>query len=183
VDAYRGWDCGAVRTVNGPEDPAGSGVPFEPGDVFGFDRLSALEPYLPPEVWQRRDHFFFEGMRLEISPCFRSDAPPGFFPQATQTFAGRARALESGGLEGVPAGLPFEPDSIDASDPRAGQKWAWNVARRYRGAGSFGDLRLTYAQKGDRSAAWSRSPRSHDDASGCDDQTEMAHTRREGPWQ
>jgi len=142
-------DCGAARPVNGSADPAGSGVPFGAGDVFGFDRLSALEPYLPREVWQRRDHFFFEGMRLEVGPCFRSYAPPGFFREATQTFAGRARALESGGLEGVPAGLPFEPASIDAGDPQAGQKWAWNVARRYRGAGSFGDLRLTYAQRGE----------------------------------
>jgi hypothetical protein len=118
------------------------------GAVIAFDQLAALEEYLPPEVWEWRDRFFHEGMQLEVGPCFRSYAPPGFFRGATAENSGRAKLLPGGGLAEATAGLPFDPQAIDPEDAQSGQKWAWNAARRWRGAGRFGDMRVTYADAG-----------------------------------
>lgn len=125
--------------------PPGEDAPpvrFEPGDVVGVDKASLLEDYLPPEIWAQREKLFYEGMRLEIGPCFRDYSPPEFFQEATERFRGEARLTENGGLEGYTAGLPFAPGAIDADDPDGGQKWAWNAAYRYAGAGFRGDFRV-----------------------------------------
>ncbi|MEE9608569.1 MAG: DUF1329 domain-containing protein [Myxococcota bacterium] len=143
-------DCGAAR--DSAEDALPAPFPLSPGDVVGFEELAALERYLPAAVWRRRDAFFFEGMRIEIGPCFRSYTPPAFFAEATRAFAGRARLLPDGGLADAPAGLPFPPTAIAPDDPQAGQKWAWNAVRRYRGAGRFGELRVTYLEVGQETA-------------------------------
>ena len=50
-------------------------IPFEPGDPIDISRLTLLRSYLPPEIWEHRERFFFEGMTLEIGPCFRPDDP------------------------------------------------------------------------------------------------------------
>ncbi len=118
------------------------------GAVITFDRLGVLEDYLPPEVWEWRDRLFHEGMRLEVGPCFRRYAPPEFFRAATLEHSGRAKLLAGGGLVEATAGLPFDPEAIEAEDAQAGQNWAWNVARRWRGAGRFGDVRVTYSDAG-----------------------------------
>jgi len=128
-DGLRGWPIG--------EDAPP--IPFRPGDVVGHEQLAMLGNYLPEAIWQYRERFFFEGMRLEIGPCFRDYAPAAFFAEATAKFAGRARLTDDGGLEGYTAGLPFPPGSIDPADPDAGQKWAWNVAQRYQAGGMFAD--------------------------------------------
>ena len=139
-------DCGAaLRTSGAAEDASAPGISFATGDTVSFGGVAALERHLPPEIWERRDLFFFEGMRLEIGPCYRSYAPPDFFREASQESAGRARLLPNGGIVGTFAGLPFAPESIDEDEPQAGQKWAWNASRRYQGAGQFGEIRVTYA--------------------------------------
>jgi len=115
--------------------------PFRSGDVVSMERLPAARAYFPEAVWERRDVFFHDGMRLEIGPCYRNYAPPRFFEEVTAR--GRTRLTEDGGIEGHRAGLPFAPASIDAGDPRAGEKWAWNAALRYRGAGFRGKFRVT----------------------------------------
>jgi hypothetical protein len=132
-ERLRGWPVG--------EDAAP--VEFEAGDIVEAERIELVLDYLPPEIWEHRERFFFEGMRLEIGPCFRDYAPPAFFVAATERFTGRARLLENGGIEGRVAGLPFEPDAIDAKDPRAGQMWAWNVQARYRAGGLRGKFRIS----------------------------------------
>jgi hypothetical protein len=142
-------DCG-VRAAIGAGDA--SPVAFAPGDVVTHDRLAALEPLLPPEVWEQRQLFFFEGMRLELGPCHRRYAPPPLFDEATRANAGRARLLANGGLEHEPAGLPFDPAALAADDPELGQKWAWNAARRWAGAGRFGKIRLAYVDAGEITA-------------------------------
>ena len=90
-----------------------------------------------------RERFFFEGMRLEIGPCFRDYSPPGFFGEATQSFKDRAKLLDNGGLEDYVAGLPFSHQSIARDDPDAGLKWLWNVEHRYQAAGFRGRFRMT----------------------------------------
>jgi len=118
-------------------------LPFQPGDVFGLDRIQVLENYLPEFIWENREQFFYEGMRLEIGPCFRDYAAPAFFREATESLKGRARLLENGGLDDYVAGLPFSPDLIARGDPDAGIKWLWNVEHRYQAAGFRGKFRMT----------------------------------------
>jgi hypothetical protein len=118
-------------------------VPFEPGDSIEISRIALLRSYLPPEIWEHRERFFFEGMTLEVGPCFRDYAPPAFFSDATNQFAGRSTLLPNGGLVDHVAGLPFPPGSIDPKDPQAGLKWAWNVQSRYRAGGFRGRFRIS----------------------------------------
>jgi hypothetical protein len=140
------WDlpaegaCGPGETLAGfPFGEDAPPVPFEPGDVLAIEQIAILENFLPPELWQHREKFFFEGMRLEVGPCFRDYGPPAFFEAATKKFAGQAKLTAEGGLEGHTAGLPFDPATLAPDDPDVGQKWAWNVASRYQGGGMFSD--------------------------------------------
>lgn len=138
-------DCRALRAPSGTvENPP----VYKPGQVVTREQLDSLQPLLPPELWEQRDLFFFDGMRLELGPCFRRYAPPDFFAEATRQFAGQSRLLENGGLASAAAGLPFDPAALAMEDPEIGQKWAWNVAHRYQAAGQFGDVRLVYVDHG-----------------------------------
>ena len=118
-------------------------LPFQPGDVFGLDRVDLLEDYIPGFIWENRERFFFEGMRLEIGPCFRDYGAPGFFGGATKLFEGKAKLLDNGGLEDYVAGIPFSPQLIVREGPEAGLKWLWNVEHRYQAAGFRGKFRMT----------------------------------------
>ncbi len=111
--------------------------------MFGLDRVDLLEDYLPGFIWEHRERFFYEGMRLEIGPCFRDYGAPGFFAEATTAHMGKPRLLDNGGLEDYVAGLPFPPELVARDDPRAGLKWLWNVEHRYQGAGFRGKFRMT----------------------------------------
>jgi hypothetical protein len=111
--------------------------------VIGADRLATLERFLPDFVWPYRERFFYEGMRLEVGPCFRDYSAPDFFQAATRRHAGEAHLLPDGGIEGWSAGLPFPPERIEAADQEAGRKWLWNVAARYQAAGFRGRFRMT----------------------------------------
>lgn len=125
------------------EDASSLAFPFEPGAVVDHAKAAALERFVPAELWAHRERFFYEGMRLEIGPCFRDYAPPEFFREATDAHRGRATLRDDGGLEGHVAGLPFAPDTIDPADPKAGLRWAWNVQERYQGGGFRGRFRVT----------------------------------------
>jgi hypothetical protein len=124
-----------------PEDVAT--LPFATGDTLDIEKLPVLERYLPEFIWPNRERFFFEGMRLEIGPCFRDYGPPDFFVKATDTGRGKAKLSANGGLEGYEAGLPFAPGGIALDDPQAGLKWLWNVQHRYQAAGFRGRFRMT----------------------------------------
>ncbi len=125
-----------------PED-APPALPFEPGDVFELERLDTLKNFLPEFVWPHRERFFFDGMRLEIGPCFRDYGPPAFYDEATEKFRGQAKLTANGGLEGYTAGQPFAPVDIAEGDARAGDKWLWNTEFRYQAAGFRGKFRMT----------------------------------------
>ncbi|MEN8158672.1 MAG: DUF1329 domain-containing protein, partial [Myxococcota bacterium] len=120
-----------------------STLPFQVGDTFDIERLPVLERYLPDFLWPYRERFFFEGMRLEIGPCFRDYGAPDFFVGATEAGRGKASLDEGGGLVGFEAGLPFHPGDVAKDDPRAGSKWLWNVQQRYQAAGFRGRFRMT----------------------------------------
>lgn len=142
--------CASPVPANEDAQPRPAGP--SPGELLGWEQLETLESLLPPEVWEWRDRFFDESMRMEIGPCFRSYAPPASFREATRAVSGRARLGPGGVLEGTPAGLAFDPASIAPDDPQAGLKWAWNVARRHQGAGRFGEIRVTYTDSRGRPA-------------------------------
>jgi hypothetical protein len=117
--------------------------PFKTGDVVERSRVQALQPFLPAELWENRDRFFYDGMRLEIGPCHRDYSPPPFFVEATERGRGRSGLGPGGELRGHVAGLPFPPDTIEMKDPQAALRWAWNWTQRYDAGGGLGDYRIT----------------------------------------
>jgi hypothetical protein len=132
---------GGLRAA--PGEDASAQVPFQTGDSFDVARLEVLRRFVPKELWQYRDRFFYEGMRLEIGPCFRDYGAPDFYRAATEKLRGQTKLDAGGGLTGYLAGQPFPPDAIDPGDAQAGLRWAWNVAERYQAAGFRGKFRVT----------------------------------------
>jgi hypothetical protein len=130
-----------VRPGAPPEDAVSA--PFKTGDAFAIDRVAVLERYLPDFLWTNRERFFYEGMRLEIGPCFRDYGPPEFFVTATEQGRGKAALADGGGLAGWTAGLPFHPGEIAPDAKDAGLRWLWNVQNRYQAAGFRGPFRMT----------------------------------------
>ena len=134
--------CPAIRgNVTGPAVDA-SAVLLREGMVLGEEDLLRLRELLPMEIWSNREHFFHEGMRLEIGPCHRRYPASRFYARATEAFAGHAVLDADGNLSNYVAGLPFPPDLIAKNDPQAALKWAWNSQYRYRGAGPIGEFRI-----------------------------------------
>ena len=134
---------GGTHLAPGKPAEDATAAPFQPGEGFGIDRLPVLERYLPDFIWTNRDRFFFEGMRIEIGPCFHSYGAPEFFAKATEQGRGKAKLAADGGLTGWTAGLPFHPGDIDPNASDAGLRWLWNVQSRYQGAGFRGRFRVT----------------------------------------
>ncbi len=135
---------GGLRTgLRTHAEDAPPALPFAPGDVFGLEAVDVLRSFLPDFLWPYRDRFFFEGMRLEIGPCFRDFHPPAFYRQATEKNRGEAQLRPDGGIEGYRAGQPFPAEDLDPRDPRAGDKWLWNVEFRYQAGGFRGPFRMT----------------------------------------
>ncbi len=124
---------------------------WRPGELVEFDDFERLRGWLPEEVWERRDLFFFEGMLLEVGPCYRRYPAPAFFGDATQANAGKSSVDAAGNLVGYTGtGLPFAPEGIADDAPDAGLRWAWNYRYRYQGMGFRGDFRITELTKGGR---------------------------------
>ena len=124
---------------------------WRPGDRVEFENFERLRGWLPQEVWERRDLFFFEGMLLEVGPCYRRYPAPEFFTAATLANAGKASVDAAGNLSGYAGtGLPFAPESIADAAPDAGFRWAWNYRYRYQGSGFRGAFRITELTRGGR---------------------------------
>jgi hypothetical protein len=118
------------------------------GEKLDLGALRRIRFYLPPEVWQRRKLFFFEGQELEIGPCHRRYLPPHEFEEATREGAGRARVDREGNLRGWSGtGLPFAPSALEVGDPQAGAKWAWNYRYRYLGSGFRGAFEIRHVSQ------------------------------------
>lgn len=132
--------AGGLRVAAG--DDADAPFPFAPGDTLSLAQIETLRRFLPRPLWEYRERFFYEGMRLEVGPCFRRYPAGEWYERATAEHAGEARIDDAGNLRDHVAGMPFPPASIDAGDPQAGAKWAWNLELRYRGAGPVGSFRI-----------------------------------------
>ncbi|HME72671.1 MAG TPA: DUF1329 domain-containing protein [Myxococcota bacterium] len=140
--------CPSVPTVDASIEghfrlDAESTVQLKEGMVLTEKELPALRNLLPPEVWQQRETFFFEGMRMVLGPCFRHYPASPPYEEATQAFAGEPKLDGAGNLKNYKAGLPFPPETIDPKAPDAAMRWAWNLEMRHRGSGPAGKFRLT----------------------------------------
>ncbi len=81
--------CLPERAAPGDEPGGEAGfLSFRPGDVIGYEQLAVLRDYFPPEIWAQREMLFYEGMKLEIGPCYRDYGAPGFYAEATEKFRG-----------------------------------------------------------------------------------------------
>jgi hypothetical protein len=112
------------------------------GDVLRLEDLMSLAQLFPEEIWNFREAFFYEGMRMEIGHCHRRYPVADFYRDATARFAAGVSLDGDGNLEGYVAGLPFPAERIAQGDPAAAVKWAWNFQHRYRGAGPIGRFRI-----------------------------------------
>jgi hypothetical protein len=101
-----------------------------------------LPPVLSKENWQQAVNLlpveFVDKVKsgeLEIRTRATTDLPltPAYV-EATRRNAGKARLRQDGSLEGYVSGRPFP--EIDAADPQAGLKLAWNY--RYHDSFNFG---------------------------------------------
>lgn len=147
----------AARAGLPPEDscptvagamPAGGGEDVQPiaiheGLVIGPEQLMALRTLVPEEVWEHREVFFHEGMKMEIGPCHRRFPTADAYRAATEQHAAGVTLGEEGDLKQYVAGVPFPPDDIDLVANDAGLRWAWNYAMRWVGMGPHGKFRLT----------------------------------------
>ena len=96
---------------------------WRPGERLEFGAVERLRGWLPDEVWERRDVFFFEGMQLEVGPCYRRYPVAPFFEQATAANAGKASLDADGNLLGFAGtGLPFAPGGI-ATEMTEGERF------------------------------------------------------------
>ena len=136
--------CPTIRGSVGHSDDLEDAAPIrlKEGMTLSYSAIFALRDLIPPEVWHHRNVFFFEGMRMVIGPCHRRYPVAGFYAEATEKFAGRARLDERGNLHDYVAGTPFPQDAIDPEAKDAGSRWAWSYAYRYRGAGAHGKFRI-----------------------------------------
>lgn len=137
--------------------PAGQDVlppVWRPGDRIEFENFARLRGWLPDEVWERRDLFFFEGMLLEVGPCYRRYPAAPYFDAATSANAGKASLDPAGNLAGYQGtGLPFAPEQIADDAPDAGLRWAWNYRYRYQGSGFRGAFRISEVTRGGSSVS------------------------------
>lgn len=117
-------------------------VRIREGMLLTYQDMLLLGSLIPVEVWRNRESFFHDGMKLEVGPCHRRYPVPEFYRQATEKFRGQPRIDDDGSLLDYQAGLPFPQETIDPEANDAGIRWAWNMERRYRGAGPSGSFRI-----------------------------------------
>ncbi len=143
--------AGPALAQDAVEDAGIVGPTFKQGDVISLDKIEALRPYLPPEFWNNRDFFFYEGMKLEIGPFYRDYSPAAEYIAATERFRGQARIGPDESLENYTAGLPFPMDSIDCKgDPKAGDKIIWNHDYQWNGDGASTKFFYSYWDRGEQ---------------------------------
>ena len=131
-------------------EDAGGGPPFRVGELISFDEIDKLRSYLPAEFWANRDFFFYEGMSLEVGPFHRDYSPAAVYRDATTRYAKDVRLGPENSLVNYRAGQPFPMEEIDCEgDPGAGAKIAWNLVRRWEGAGANAAFYYSYWDRGE----------------------------------
>ncbi|MBI2964469.1 MAG: DUF1329 domain-containing protein [Deltaproteobacteria bacterium] len=98
----------------------------------GADKRADLPPVISAANWQAAGELLpaelaerVKNGDLEVRTRPTTDLPPSpAYIEATRRHSGHCRLREDGGLEGYVSGRPFP--EIDAADPQAGAKLAWN---------------------------------------------------------
>ena len=141
----------AAAPVFAQEDVKPGAPTFQEGDVISLDQAEKLKPFLPPEFWDNRDFFFYEGMQLEIGPSFADYGPPPVYTDATKKYGPAVKLGPENSLENFMAGQPFPVEKIDCKgDPQAGAKIAWDFVLRWEGFGGTAvDFYYSYWDRGE----------------------------------
>ena len=137
-------ECPTISAEETEEGQDATALLLKPGMRIDHEGILALQSLMPPEVWRHRDVFFFEGMLMEIGPCHRRYPVPEFYRKATDELAAQVSLDKKGNLKGYRAGVPFPVDQIDPEAPEAATQWAWNLEKRFRGAGPRGRFRINH---------------------------------------
>jgi hypothetical protein len=152
-----GLACAAALALAAPagaqkaEDSGAAGPKFKEGDVITMDKLESIKPFLPPEFWNNRDFFFYDGMKMEIGPSFRDYSPAKQYVDATAQFKGKSKIGPDESLEGYTAGQPFPIEDINCKgDPQAGVKVIWDFDRRWEGDGARTRFFYSYWDRGEQ---------------------------------
>ncbi len=127
------------------------GVPFQEGDVINYNTIDKLKDYLPPQFWEHREFFFYEGMSLDIGPFFRDYENNPAYDAASEKYKGQTTIGKDGALDGYKGGRPFATESIDCKgDPNAGVKIIWNFGKAWNGDGHRAVWSYTYWDRGEQ---------------------------------
>ncbi|MHC4428662.1 MAG: DUF1329 domain-containing protein [Planctomycetota bacterium] len=125
------------------------GVPFKEGDTLSYEQLEKLRDYLPPEFWENREYFFFEGMEIKVGPFQRPYPNAPVYDAATEKYRGQASIGKDGAIVNYTAGLPF-PEIDCEGDPHAGTKIIWNFMKKWQGDGYLSSWSYTYWDRGEQ---------------------------------
>ncbi len=127
------------------------GLPFKEGDVIDLENAEKLRGFLPPEFWEHREFFFYEGMALEIGPTQRDYTPAAEYMAATKRYQKGSHLGRDGALIGHKGGRPFPTDSIDCTgDPEAGSQIIWNFNKAWNGSGWNTNFFYSYWDRGEQ---------------------------------
>jgi hypothetical protein len=55
-----------------------------PGQAVDYFHADRLREVVPTELWEKRERFSFDGMRMEIGPCYRTTRAPGSSGRGTR---------------------------------------------------------------------------------------------------
>jgi hypothetical protein len=145
-----GWLAAPPLAALAADDTATAGPAFKEGDVITFKDIDKLKNFLPKEVWDNRDFFFYEGMALEIGPFERDYSPAQVYKDATEKYKGQAKLGPDGSLENYTAGQPFPIDAIDCKgDPDAGVKVMWDFHYRWAPVSGVSSFYYSYWDRGE----------------------------------
>lgn len=152
-----GLACAAALALAAPagaqkaEDSGAAAPKFKEGDVITMDKIESIKPFLPPEFWNNRDFFFYDGMKMEIGPFFRDYSPAKEYVEATQKFKGKSKIGPDESLEGYTAGQPFPIEEINCKgDPQAGTKIMWDFDHQWEGDGTRTRYFYSYWDRGEQ---------------------------------
>ncbi len=128
-------DEAAIRARFLPYAQGAPRIPgLEPGVTLALSNAQLAREVLPEEVLR-----LVASGDLSLSLQETTNLPPrSSYLDATVQFS-QGVVLDGGKLENYRAGVPFP--LLDAADPRAGEKLAWNL--RYRDLGETFELRIT----------------------------------------
>ena len=140
-------DAGAAEpSLPDPSDLKRAPAPFEQGEMIQIGDIERIRNYIPQPFWRHREHFFFEGMSMQIGAFYRDYSPSPEREALTAQYGGKARIGADGALENYLLGRPFP--EIDPSDPEAGVKHAWNLDYRHDSPEISGSFHFTYWNRG-----------------------------------